>query len=112
MESVLDGIPVPAQRAPQYRSFGDAPTTRSLIYQNALAAARGFEPIENQRYPAGVVQRRFPGAGRLLEGGAEAGDPDAGYARPRDAGEPGLSPILRRASRWQPATHVSARCRT
>lgn len=34
----------------QFRKFGDAPTTRGLIFDNVLSAAQGIKPISNQRH--------------------------------------------------------------
>jgi len=61
MPSVLDGL-TPAlplanstlKPKPDHRRFGDAATTRKLIYDNVYNAASSFEPIANKNYTIGL----------------------------------------------------------
>jgi DNA-directed RNA polymerase beta subunit len=51
-QAVMSGLPAPQlpPAQPQMREFGDAKTTRQYIYEDALAAAQGIEPIEDDNY--------------------------------------------------------------
>lgn len=51
-QAVMSGLPAPQlpPAQPQMREFGDAKTTRQFIYEDALAAAQGIEPIEDDNY--------------------------------------------------------------
>lgn len=52
----------PARAAqPEYRRFGDAASTRKMIYENALAKAQSFEPVQNQRYTLALRDVRYSG---------------------------------------------------
>src|SRR5262245_29085020 len=50
--SILPASPLPEIPDPttHFREFGDSKKTRKLIYDNALKAARGLEPLTNQRH--------------------------------------------------------------
>lgn len=48
--AALIPIPAPAVPPPDYREFGDTDKTRSRIYDNVLQAARGIQPVSNDRH--------------------------------------------------------------
>lgn len=56
----VSAAPPPAAPA-SYRAFGDAPATRRAIYDNVLQAARGLEPISNDRHTLALTDVDYDG---------------------------------------------------
>lgn len=65
------GFPVPPQfptseipvqpETPPGRGFGDTAATRAAIYQSVLNAAKGFEPVSNDRYKLQLAEVDYDG---------------------------------------------------
>jgi len=55
--------PVPSVQLPapavDYRDFGDTDKTRTRIYENVLSAARGIEPISNERHTLRLAEVNY-----------------------------------------------------
>lgn len=47
--------PSPSIPKPDFREFGDVPKTRQRIYTNVLEAARGIEPVANDRHTLRLI---------------------------------------------------------
>lgn len=47
--------------APSFRNFGDAPTTRKLIFDNVFKAATALKPVQNQRHTLQLADVAYEG---------------------------------------------------
>lgn len=55
---VEESVPSPS---PQFRKFGDADTTRRLLFENTLAAAQAIEPVSNPRHTLALTDVGYHG---------------------------------------------------
>lgn len=63
--AALIPTPAPVIPPPDYREFGDTDKTRSRIYDNVLQAARGIQPVSNDRHTLRLTEVDYQDSDRV-----------------------------------------------